>query len=373
MTTQPASPDGTLAAPTSPHPGVFSQLSMTDRFLSVWILLAMLGGLFVGRILPDLADWLDHVKLDNTSLPIALGLFGMMYPVFARVRYERLRSVTRDTRFLALALVLVWVVAPLLMFTLAWIFLPDSPEYRTGIILIGIAPCLGMVLVWNRLAGGDEEAAAVLLVVNAAIQVLAFPFLAYFYAHVLPGLLGLEQQDLTVRFLDIARSVLIFLGGPLLVGFVTQWFGRARRRDDWYDQRFLPRMDKIPLLSLLFTIVVMFAVQGDRITNEPGDVARIALPLVAYFAIMWTLGVASGRAAGYGYPRRTALAFTAAGNNFELAIAVAIATFGVTSKVALAGTVGPLIEVPALVFLVYVALWLKDRVTRGIAQPAVLG
>jgi ACR3 family arsenite transporter len=340
---------------------ILGQLSTLDRFLPVWIGVAMAIGLALGRAFPGLNDQLDRVKIGTTSLPIAIGLLGMMYPVLAKVRYDRLRSVTADRPLLLSSLLLTWVVGPALMFTLAWIFLPDLPAFRTGIILVGLAPCIAMVLIWNALALGDGEAAAVLVVLNAILEVAIYALLGYFYLRTLPGWLGLNRTAVDFALWDIAKSVLIFLGVPLVLGFLTSLVGRKRKGDDWYEQRFLPRIGPFALYSLLFTIVILFAIQGHAITSAPLDVARIAVPLLAYFAIMWTAAFAWGRAQGLAYPKTATLAFTAAGNNFELAIAVAIGTFGVNSGQALAAVVGPLIEVPALVTLVYVSLWAGRR------------
>jgi len=295
------------------------------------------------------------------SLPIALGLLVMMYPVLAKVRYDRLDTVTGDRRLLVSSLILNWVLGPALMFALAWLLLPDLPEYRTGLIVVGLARCIAMVIIWNDLACGDREAAAVLVAVNSVFQVVAFAALGWFYLDVLPGWLGLPQTDLDVSPWQIAVSVLIFLGVPLVAGYLSRRLGERAKGRDWYESRFLPRVGPFALYGLLFTIVVLFALQGDAITSRPLAVARIALPLLAYFAIMWAGSYAFGRAVGLSYERTTTLAFTAAGNNFELAIAVAIATFGVTSGQALAGVVGPLIEVPVLVALVYVSLALRRR------------
>ncbi len=340
---------------------VLNQLSTLDRLLPVWIGLAMVTGLALGRAIPGLNDALNSVEVGSTSLPIAIGLLGMMYPVLARVRYGRLGEVTSDKPLVVSSLLLNWIIGPALMFALAWIFLSDLPEFRTGLILVGLARCIAMVLIWNTLACGDGEAAAVLVVLNSVFQVAAYSLLGYFYLQVLPGWLGLDQASVDFKFWDIARSVLIFLGIPLLAGLVTSVVGRRRKGDVWYERSFLPRIGPFALYSLLFTIVVLFAIQGDRITHQPLDVARIAIPLLVYFAIMWTTSFAWGRIQGFSYPKTATLAFTAAGNNFELAIAVAIATFGVESGQALAGVVGPLIEVPALVTLVYVALWARRR------------
>ena len=338
---------------------VAARLSTLDRLLPVWIGAAMALGLVLGRLIPGLGSAISAVQVDGISLPIALGLLVMMYPVLAKVRYDRLETVTRDRKMLLAALFLVWVVGPALMFTLAWLFLPDLPEYRTGIIIVGLAPCIAMVIIWNDLARGDREAAAVLVAINSVIQVLIFAVLGWFYLSVLPGWLGLNQTELNISTWQIAKSVLIFLGIPLVAGYLTRKYGEKARGRDWYEKTFIPRIGPWALYGLLFTIVILFALQGDQIASRPLDVARIALPLLAYFAIMWTSGYLVGAALKLGYPRTTTLAFTSAGNNFELAIAVAIATFGATSGQALAGVVGPLIEVPVLVGLVYVSLALR--------------
>ncbi|MFA1548953.1 ACR3 family arsenite efflux transporter [Actinomadura chokoriensis] len=353
------------AAPAAAQPtgAVASRLSVLDRFLPVWIGAAMALGLLAGRAVPGLDDALESVEVDGISLPIALGLLAMMYPVLAKVRYDRLGAVTGDRRLLIASLLANWVIGPAVMFALAWIFLPDLPEYRTGLIIVGLARCIAMVIIWNDLARGDREAAAVLVALNSVFQVVAFAGLGWFYLHVLPGWLGLHQASLDVSAWDIARSVLIFLGVPLVAGYLSRRLGERARGRAWYEERFLPRVGPAALYGLLFTIVVLFALQGDAITSRPWDVARIAVPLLVYFAVMWAGSFALGRAAGLGYPRTATLAFTAAGNNFELAIAVAIATFGVTSGQALAGVVGPLIEVPVLVGLVYVSLALRRRLT----------
>jgi ACR3 family arsenite transporter len=339
--------------------GVVAKLSTLDRFLPVWIIAAMAVGLVGGRLIPGLGEALNAISVDGVSLPIALGLLIMMYPVLAKVRYDRLDTVTRDRRLLIPSLVLNWVVGPALMFALAWLMLPDLPEYRTGLIIVGLARCIAMVIIWNDLACGDREAAAVLVALNSVFQVIAFAGLGWFYLHVLPGWLGLPQADLNISAWQIARSVLIFLGIPLVAGYLTRRLGERAKSREWYEATLLPRIGPFALYGLLFTIVILFALQGDAITSRPLDVARIALPLLVYFALMWAGSYALGRAVGLNYERTTTLAFTAAGNNFELAIAVAIATFGVTSGQALAGVVGPLIEVPVLVGLVYVSLWAR--------------
>ena len=352
---------GTARAGTDLDPPVLARLSTLDRFLPVWIIAAMALGLALGRAVPGLNDALDAVRVGSVSLPIAVGLLLMMYPVLAKVRYGELGAVTGDRRLLVSSLVLNWLVGPALMFALAWLLLPDQPAYRTGLIIVGLARCIAMVLIWNDLSGGDREAAAVLVAINSVFQIVAFAALGYFYLKVLPGWLGLSQNTLHVSVWDIARSVLVFLGIPLVAGYLTRTLGEGSRGRHWYETVLLPRIGPVALFGLLFTIIVLFALQGDTITREPLAVVRIALPLLVYFGLMFGGSFLLGRRLGLGYPRTATLAFTAAGNNFELAIAVAIGVFGVTSGEALAGVVGPLIEVPVLVALVYVALWARRR------------
>ncbi|WP_409492398.1 ACR3 family arsenite efflux transporter [Amycolatopsis sp. cmx-11-12] len=339
------------------------KLSFLDRFLPVWIIVAMGAGLLLGSVIPGLQGVLDAVKIGQVSLPIALGLLLMMYPVLAKVRYDKLDTVTKDKRTMVLSLVLNWILGPALMFALAWLMLPDLPEYRTGLIIVGLARCIAMVIIWNDLACGDREAAAVLVALNSVFQVIMFGVLGWFYLDLLPGWLGLDTTTLDFSPWEIALSVIIFLGIPLAAGYLSRRIGERSKGRDWYEGKFLPKIGPIALYGLLFTIVILFALQGDNITSRPLDVARIALPLLVYFAVMWVGGYLLGKASGLSYERTTTLAFTAAGNNFELAIAVAIGVFGVTSGQALAGVVGPLIEVPVLVGLVYVSLWLRKRWT----------
>ncbi|WP_111767088.1 ACR3 family arsenite efflux transporter [Nakamurella deserti] len=366
MTHTATTPTATGEAP------VLARLSTLDRFLPVWIVAAMAAGLLAGRFVPGIADALGAVTIGSVSLPIAVGLLVMMYPVLAKVRYDRTRQVARDRRLLISSLVMNWLVGPALMFALAWLMLPDLPEYRTGLIIVGLARCIAMVMIWNELACGDREAAAVLVAINSVFQVVAFGALGWFYLQVLPGWLGLATTSAGFSVGAITASVLIFLGVPLLAGFLTRTVGERRLGRDRYESRVLPRLGPWALYGLLFTIVVLFALQGDRIIDRPWDVARIALPLVVYFLVTFGLAFALGPLLGMTYPRTTTLAFTAAGNNFELAIAVAIGTFGVTSGQALAGVVGPLIEVPALVALVHVALRLRRRFPTVHPQPAAL-
>ncbi|KAM9863808.1 Arsenical-resistance protein Acr3 [Leucobacter sp. BZR 635] len=333
-----------------------AQMSVLDRWLAVWIGLAMLAGLLLGRFVPGLSELLTTLEVGGISVPIALGLLVMMYPVLAKVRFDRVAAVTGDRKLLVSSLVLNWVVGPALMFALAWIFLADLPEYRTGVIIVGLARCIAMVVIWSDLACADGDATAVLIAVNSVFQVVMFSVLGWFYLTVLPGWLGLDTDGLDVSVWQIALNVIVFLGVPLLAGFASRWIGEKRCGRAWYEERFLPRIGPWALYGLLSTIVLLFAFQGEAITSRPLDVARIAVPLLAYFAIMWFVGMFVGKSIGLGYARTSSLAFTAAGNNFELAIAVAIGTFGVSSGQALAGVVGPLIEVPVLVGLVYVSL-----------------
>lgn len=338
-----------------------TRLSPLNRFLPVWILLAMAAGLLLGRLVPAVQDVLDAVKVGQTSLPIALGLLLMMYPVLAKVRYEDMGHVTGDRRLLWLSLLLNWVVGPALMFTLAWTFLADQPAFRTGLIVIGLARCIAMVLIWNDLACGDSEAAALLVALNSVFQIVAYALLGTFYLKILPGWLGLDTQDVTFSTWEITKAVLIFLGIPLVAAFLTRRIGLRTKGRKWYENSFLPRIGPWALYGLLFTIVVMFALQGDAILSDPVSVVQIAIPLLVYFAVMWGVSFYLGTRSHLGYPKTATLAFTAAGNNFELAIAVSIAVWGVTSGQALAGVIGPLIEVPALVGLVYLSLRLRRR------------
>ncbi len=342
---------------------VLARLSTLDRFLPLWIALAMAAGLGLGALVPGLNDGLERLQVGTVSLPIAAGLLLMMYPVLVKVRYEDLGRMSHDgvsnRRFFGVSLFLSWIVGPALMFTLAWLLLPHQPAYRTGVIIVGLARCIAMVLIWNDIAKGDRDRAAVLVVFNALFQVVAYSLLGYFYLTVLPGWLGLDTQGFEVGIWEVARTVLIFLGIPLTAGYLTRRIGLRSRGRDWFEQRFIPRIAPITLYGLLFTIVLLFAIQGDRITSQPLDVVRIALPLLVYFGLMWVAGFVAGRLLGFPYAQTASLSFTVASNDFELAIAVAVGVFGATSGQALAGVVGPLIEVPVLVALVYVALWAR--------------
>ncbi|KIQ66750.1 arsenic transporter [Kitasatospora griseola] len=355
-----------MPAPVEPAEAasVAGKLSFLDRYLAAWILAAMAVGLGLGRLIPGLNDALAAVEIGGVSLPIGLGLLVMMYPVLAKVRYDRLDAVTGDRRLMVSSLVINWVVGPAVMFALAWIFLPDLPEYRTGLIIVGLARCIAMVIIWNDLACGDREAAAVLVALNSVFQVVMFGVLGWFYLDLLPGWLGLgDGQHLDVSMGKIALNVAVFLGIPLAAGFLTRRLGEKRLGRERYEAKALPRIGPWALYGLLFTIVILFALQGRTITSQPLDVARIALPLLAYFAIMWFGTFALGKGLGLSYDRTATLAFTGAGNNFELAIAVAIGTFGVTSGQALSGVVGPLIEVPVLIALVHVSLAWRKKFT----------
>jgi ACR3 family arsenite transporter len=339
---------------------VIGRLSALDRYLPVWILIAMAVGLLLGRVFSGLNDTLDTIKIDTVSLPIAIGLFAMMYPVLAKVKYSKIGEVTADRRLMGASLFLNWIVGPALMFALAWILLPDLPAYRTGLIIVGLARCIAMVLIWNDLACGNGEAAAVLVALNSMFQVVAYAVLGWFYLQALPEWLGLDTGTaLDISMWAIAKTVLIFLGIPLVAGYLTRLWGERVKGVEWYENVFLPKIGPVALYGLLFTIVVMFALQGEAITSKPFDVVRIAIPLLAYFGIMWFGSFFVGYRMNFSYGKNTAMAFTAAGNNFELAIAVAIGVFGIASGEALATVVGPLIEVPALIALVYAALWAR--------------
>ncbi|HXI21294.1 MAG TPA: ACR3 family arsenite efflux transporter [Gemmatimonadales bacterium] len=346
----------TATAVPAPTPGVLRRLSLLDRYLPILIFAAMALGLWLGRTVPGLGPALNAVQVGGVSIPIALGLLWMMYPVLARVRYESLGAHVANRRLLTTSLVFNWALGPVVMFALAWLLLTDLPAYRDGLVLVGLARCIAMVLIWNMLAAGSTEVAAVLVALNSLFQVLTYSVLGYFFLGVLPRWLGAAGAALDVSMLQIAKSVLLFLGVPLVAGYLTRRILVRRRGVAWYENRFINRLAPTALVGLLYTVVLMFALQGDRILAQPLDVLRIALPLVLYFAIMFGLAFLLSWRLGFSYPDATALSFTAAGNNFELAIAVAVGTFGLASGQALAAVVGPLIEVPALVLLVQVAL-----------------
>lgn len=350
--------------------GLLRRLSTLDRLLPLWIFTAMALGLLLGRLFPLLGPGLDRVQLAGVSVPIGIGLLWMMYPVLAKVRYDTLGGHVANRGLLGTSLFLNWVLGPVVMFGLAWLLLPDLPAYRNGLIIVGLARCIAMVLIWNTLACGSGELAAVLVALNSIFQVLTYSALGYFFLAVVPGWLGGTGTSLDISMGAIAKSVLIFLGVPLVAGYLTRRILVARRGVHWYEGTFLPRIGPTALLGLLYTIVLMFAMQGDRILDRPMDVLRIAAPLLLYFVMMFGLAFAISRWRGFSYPETAALSFTAAGNNFELAIAVAVGTFGLASGEALAAVVGPLIEVPALVGLVYLSLWARRFFPADRPEPS---
>lgn len=340
---------------------VFARLSVLDRFLPLWIFVAMALGIALGSIFPELGPALDSVKLDTVSLPIAIGLLWMMYPVLAKVKYGKMPQVASNWKMSGTSLLLNWIIGPALMFVLAWLLLPDHPEYRTGLILVGLARCIAMVLIWNMLACGDNEYAAVLVAINSVFQIVMYTILGYFYLTVVPGWLGGSAVALDISMGEIAKSVLIFLGVPLAAGFLTRLILTRAKGEEWYETKFVPRLSPTAIIGLLFTIVMMFSLKGDVILERPLDVVRIAIPLLIYFLIMFSLSFAISYVLKFPYSDTATISFTAAGNNFELAIAVAIGVFGLASGEALATVVGPLIEVPVLIGLVYLSLWLGRR------------